>query len=58
MAMGDWHGGTGNCDLCGLLADPASASCNWLACTFVHCTAGLYHQDCLEKFLKSNKLEK
>ena len=54
----DWDGKPGSCDLCGQVADPQTSTCNWLACTFQHCKSGLYHQDCLEKFLKSNKLEK
>ena len=49
---------TGVCDLCGLPSDSSIQECNWLSCTFQHCEAALYHQDCLENFLKKNKLEK
>ncbi|KAL6758115.1 hypothetical protein V8C86DRAFT_1549659 [Haematococcus lacustris] len=48
----------GICDLCGTQADAAVAECNWLSCTFQQCTGGLYHQACLQQFLKANRLEK
>ncbi|GFR41231.1 hypothetical protein Agub_g1904, partial [Astrephomene gubernaculifera] len=48
----------GVCDLCGAPSDASLQECNWLTCTFQHCEGGLYHQECLEKYLKSNKLEK
>ncbi len=48
----------GVCDLCGEKSDASVQECNWLSCTFQHCEGGLYHQECLEKYLKSNKLEK
>ncbi|KAG2442852.1 hypothetical protein HXX76_002931 [Chlamydomonas incerta] len=49
---------TGTCDLCGAISDATVQECNILACTFQHCEGGLYHQECLEKYLKANKLEK
>lgn len=48
--------GAGDCDLCGTSLD--GCECNQLACTFAHCEGGMYHQECVEKFLKSNRLEK
>ncbi|EFJ42978.1 hypothetical protein VOLCADRAFT_107018 [Volvox carteri f. nagariensis] len=48
----------GVCDLCGAPSDASLQECNWLTCTYQHCEGGLYHQECLEKYLKSNKLEK
>ncbi|GIL43097.1 hypothetical protein Vafri_891 [Volvox africanus] len=48
----------GVCDLCGASSDASLQECNWLTCTYQHCEGGLYHQECLEKYLKSNKLEK
>ena len=48
----------GICDWCGANADAALSECNSLSCTYFQCQGGLYHQDCLEKYLKTNKLEK
>ena len=48
------------CDLCGNSCDPQAQELNALDCTFSNCPsdASVYHQDCLEKYLKSIKLEK
>ncbi|BDA47722.1 hypothetical protein COCOBI_10-5730 [Coccomyxa sp. Obi] len=48
------------CDLCSLPCDPQAQELNALDCTFSNCPsdASVYHQDCLEKYLKSIKLEK
>lgn len=50
----------GSCDICGEKADSNVQECNQLSCTFQHCppTGLLYHQECLETFLRKNKLEK
>ena len=47
-------------DLCGWDCDPKAHELNALDCTFASCpkTDCLYHQECLEKYLKSIKLEK
>ncbi len=44
------------CDLCNESCTETQA--NLLACTYKYCEGGMYHQECLEKFLKSNRLEK
>jgi len=44
------------CDLCGQSCTETQS--NLLACTYKNCEGGMYHQECLEKFLKSNRLEK
>ena len=48
------------CDLCGAPTDPEAQELNALDCTYPNCPAdsSVYHQDCLEKYLKSIKLEK
>jgi hypothetical protein len=48
------------CDFCGDLCDPDTCQLNALTCTFPHCPkeCSVYHQDCLEKYLKSIRLEK
>ena len=48
------------CDLCGRDCDPKAHELNALDCTFASCpkSDSLYHQECLEKYLKSIKLEK
>jgi hypothetical protein len=48
------------CDLCGGDCDPKAQELNALDCTFASCpkSDSLYHQECLEKYLKSIKLEK
>lgn len=48
------------CDLCSLPCDPQAQELNALDCTFSNCPSdsSVYHQDCLEKYLKSVKLEK
>ena len=48
------------CDWCGETCDPDVAELNALTCTFAECPpeASVYHQDCLEKYLKSIKLDK
>lgn len=48
------------CDLCGGACDPQAQELNALDCTFSNCPpeASVYHQDCLEKYLKGIRLEK
>lgn len=48
------------CDLCAELCDPEAHELNALDCTFPNCpkSCSVYHQDCLEKYLKSIRLEK
>ena len=48
------------CDLCGRICDPEVEEINALDCSYSNCPAeaAVYHQDCLEKYLKSIKLEK
>ncbi len=48
------------CDLCGAPCDPQAQELNALDCTFSNCPpeASVYHQDCLEKYLKGIRLEK
>jgi hypothetical protein len=48
------------CDFCAGPCDPQAQELNALDCTFSNCPsdASVYHQDCLEKYLKSIKLEK
>lgn len=48
------------CDFCGDLCDPTTADLNALDCTFAGCPsdASVYHQDCLEKYLRSIRCEK
>ena len=48
------------CDWCRETCDPDVAELNALTCTFAECPpeASVYHQDCLEKYLKSIKLDK
>jgi hypothetical protein len=48
------------CDLCGLGCDPEKEELNALDCTFGNCDpeCAVYHQECLEKYLRSVKLEK
>lgn len=48
---------TGICDYCGGEADERH-ELNYLSCTFQQCEGGLYHQECLYQFLRSNRLEK
>lgn len=48
------------CDLCGGPCDPQAHELNALDCTFSNCSpeSAVYHQDCLEKYLKGIRLEK
>ena len=48
------------CDLCGEACDSGTQELNALDCTFDTCPieSAVYHQDCLEKYLKSIRLEK
>ena len=48
------------CDLCGGPCDPQAQELNALDCTFSNCSpeSAVYHQDCLEKYLKGIRLEK
>ena len=48
------------CDYCGKGCDPEAQELNALDCTFGQCPskASVYHQDCLETWLKSLRLEK
>ena len=52
------HQVSGICDLCGDNCDPGSEELNVLACTFKDCVSSVYHQDCIEKYLKGIKLER
>lgn len=48
------------CDWCQTICDPAVQELNALTCSFAECpeTSMSYHQTCLEKYLKSIKLDK
>lgn len=51
------------CDLCGHACDTATQELNNLDCTYKPCSDlgakfCLYHQDCLERYLKGLRLEK
>ena len=48
------------CDWCQTICDPAVQELNALTCSFAECpeTSMTYHQTCLEKYLKSIKLDK
>ena len=48
------------CDWCQGTCDPAVQELNALTCSFTECpeTSMSYHQTCLEKYLKSIKLDK
>lgn len=51
----------GRCDLCGEACDPETQELNALDCTYApKCPpeCAVYHQDCLEKYLKNIRLEK
>mmetsp|Transcript_36743 Transcript_36743/g.87307 ORF Transcript_36743/g.87307 Transcript_36743/m.87307 type:complete len:83 (+) Transcript_36743:614-862(+) len=54
------HSVSGVCDLCGSDCYPDTQELNALDCTFQNCPSesNVYHQDCLERYLKSIKLEK
>eukprot|EP00210_Caulerpa_lentillifera_P003131 g2991.t1 len=52
------HNVTGVCDLCGVKCDPNNEDLNALDCTYKECPSMVYHQSCLEKYLKSIRLEK
>lgn len=52
------HHVAGLCELCGEPADPSAEELNALTCTFAQCNASIYHQDCLEKYLKRSGCEK
>ena len=55
------HGVEGRCDLCGESCDPETQELNALDCTYAPKCApecAVYHQDCLEKYLKNIRLEK
>lgn len=45
-----------NCDLCGETCE-ANQELNLLGCSFQACT-NVYHQDCLERYLKSIRCER
>ena len=49
-----------SCDWCGGVCDPEVSELNALSCSFAGCPpdAATYHQDCLERFLKSVGLDK
>ena len=46
------------CDLCGESCSQEVAILNALDCSFPKCSSALYHQECLEKYLRSIKCEK
>lgn len=50
---------SGTCDLCGQECHPNDELCASLACTYTPCpeSAMMYHQGCLEKYLKTMKFE-
>ena len=55
------HGVQGCCDLCGEPCDPETQELNALDCTYApKCPpdCAIYHQDCLERYLKTIRLEK
>lgn len=54
------HKVSGVCDLCGCNCDAMTEELNALDCTYANCPpeASVYHQTCLEKYLKSIRLEK
>ncbi|KAF6249363.1 hypothetical protein COO60DRAFT_1706534 [Scenedesmus sp. NREL 46B-D3] len=52
------HCVSGTCDLCGDTCDANTQELNVLTCTFKNCQDLPYHQDCLEKYLKSIRLER
>eukprot|EP00892_Ulva_mutabilis_P005339 jgi/Ulvmu1/3177/UM015_0218.1 len=52
------HHVAGLCELCGEPADASTEELNALTCTFTQCDANIYHQDCLEKYLKRSGCEK
>ena len=52
------HNVTGVCDLRGVACNPNKEELNALDCTYKDCPPLVYHQDCLEKYLKSIRLEK
>lgn len=55
------HSVEGICDLCGEKCDTETQELNALSCTFApNCPeeASLYHQECLERYLKNIRCEK
>lgn len=55
------HSVEGLCDLCGEQCDTETQELNALTCTFVpNCPpdASLYHQECLERYLKNIRCER
>eukprot|EP00803_Ostreobium_quekettii_P002460 evm.model.scf_3806.2 EVM.evm.TU.scf_3806.2 scf_3806:6656-10396(-) len=52
------HNVAGRCDLCGLPCDPNADELNALDCTYPSCPSLVYHQDCVERYLRSIRLEK
>jgi hypothetical protein len=48
------------CDWCQETCDSTAQELNALSCTFADCAieCSVYHQDCLERYLKGIKLEK
>ncbi|GJP79966.1 hypothetical protein CLOP_g10195 [Closterium sp. NIES-67] len=53
------HDIEGVCDYCGEPCDSTQDELNALACTFEGCaSSGVYHQHCIEAFLKSIRLDK
>ena len=60
--MEDTHDGVNGsiCDWCQEVCDSTAQELNALSCTFADCepSASVYHQDCLERYLKGLKLEK
>lgn len=60
LGQSSLHDVTGSCDLCGLDADSEVSEVVALDCSFQSCPpeAAMYHQACLERFLKSFRLER
>jgi hypothetical protein len=52
------HSVSGSCDLCGDAVDATVHELNALTCGYKECPTMIYHQDCIEKYLKSKKLER
>lgn len=52
------HSVSGNCDLCGDAVDATVHELNALTCGYKECPTMIYHQDCIEKYLKKGKLER
>lgn len=52
------HNVRGICELCGFCCNPDTEELNALDCTYKSCPSQVYHQDCLNRYLKSLRIEK